>query len=1089
MASILVFDSHIWVDILENLDQLAQDTSQARADGNWSRVLELADIGLTASDRGVFKVCRFQALAALGRKDEALAFADGLSAQDKLGGMLLPLARELCAAVRFRDALILLDQAPADRRTQANFIDLYFKCFVEVHGAEKTIEFLRNAREKTPDRHELTAALADLLALQGQSGEAIEILQASVAQAPDLTLQLARFYLDSGQYQDVRDIVLSVPDMLSSSPPLMVTLSWACIHSGTPDVALERITSVMDNFPSHPALNSCYWSLLAQAGKPETARTACLTFADRSKQNLDAQPIALRFLQRRELFEDAETVLHHMRQLAPDSEQTLAAEIEQSQVTEAHDNALSVADRAVRLHPNTDAFRVSRIRAMLNLGQHEAVLAHPDMQDNTLRLGPVLLPLADSLVANGQARQARALFRDASEIRDLSPAEMLADLRACLAVDGPGSALMRLTEMNAGAGMGPAFANLACQIAAAAREAEEFLDTLPLDWSTPQAILARAGFLNDQFQFEKARDLLQANRQDLAHLPGFSLLLVQALVGMGQGPDSLETLERAVEMFPDNFHIHSTYWKHLCACGREADARAAAVRFLDDQPTTLAARLTVVEFLAQIKDWAGSLEILDQARDHAPDDLQLLLKHCSLLERQDDVGSARELLLAYMENRAWSETTVCVMAGLEAKLGCELAAIARLEAFLAANPLSHRCRTDLIQLLLSNDLVDDAKAHLAKVNATNRATAIRIRSLEAEAAFQSNQRNRAVEITEEALRKSPESAYLLQQLSRFQLLLGDIEGAWRDHGKASKLIARRDISHRLSAKPMKSVQGQLLNEFRLQGSEIDFTHCAENAQRPAALKHFKTVLSRNPGNLPAAIYLFDVLKRARRKAVKDSGTSSRIRIPKTVFQFWDQPDPPPEIGAIMAANRQMNPDYRFEVFDNQRALAYLREKGESQAVRGFRLAPGPAAKADIFRLAILFHEGGIYMDADDGTLAPLGEHIDHARRFVGYYESTLTVGNNFIAVRPKDPIIRFALSAAATAFDGPRGEPLWMASGPAVITRALAIEGTRADGHLKSGIQILGLGELRRFIAPHIRVPYKNTNTHWVHTMTHREGA
>ncbi|MEL6680349.1 MAG: glycosyltransferase, partial [Pseudomonadota bacterium] len=233
-----------------------------------------------------------------------------------------------------------------------------------------------------------------------------------------------------------------------------------------------------------------------------------------------------------------------------------------------------------------------------------------------------------------------------------------------------------------------------------------------------------------------------------------------------------------------------------------------------------------------------------------------------------------------------------------------------------------------------------------------------------------------------------------------------------------------------------------------------------------------------PHNTTAALHLLKALQNAG--AVRDEPGPVREteRIPRQVFQFWDR-ELPPALADLRERNRALNPGYAYHLFDKVRARAYLEERGGTALTRAFRRAPHPAAMSDIFRLAVLYHEGGLYMDPDDRCVAPLADHLNHGLRFIGYQEYLWSIGNNFLAVAPRDPIIGAALRDVEEAFASGHGETLWLSTGPGLMTRALAAHGVSADGALPDDIWIMPAHRLRRFVSSHVSLPYKSSDQHW----------
>mmetsp|Transcript_5909 Transcript_5909/g.19017 ORF Transcript_5909/g.19017 Transcript_5909/m.19017 type:complete len:298 (-) Transcript_5909:436-1329(-) len=77
--------------------------------------------------------------------------------------------------------------------------------------------------------------------------------------------------------------------------------------------------------------------------------------------------------------------------------------------------------------------------------------------------------------------------------------------------------------------------------------------------------------------------------------------------------------------------------------------------------------------------------------------------------------------------------------------------------------------------------------------------------------------------------------------------------------------------------------------------------------------------------------------------------------------------------SFMASWRDENPDCRYQFYDDDDALAYVRSNFGPQVVKAYESMPShlPVLKADFFRyLAILAH-GGVYSDADTDVLKPV----------------------------------------------------------------------------------------------------------------------
>ena len=100
-----------------------------------------------------------------------------------------------------------------------------------------------------------------------------------------------------------------------------------------------------------------------------------------------------------------------------------------------------------------------------------------------------------------------------------------------------------------------------------------------------------------------------------------------------------------------------------------------------------------------------------------------------------------------------------------------------------------------------------------------------------------------------------------------------------------------------------------------------------------------------------------------------------MSIPKIIHQTFKNADLPLLTKWHINRFRKKNPDYAYEFYDDDRIAEFL-EKAYGQEVLGLyqKLNIG-AAKADFFRYAVLYKEGGIYLDIDSGINGSLDDFI------------------------------------------------------------------------------------------------------------------
>ncbi len=184
------------------------------------------------------------------------------------------------------------------------------------------------------------------------------------------------------------------------------------------------------------------------------------------------------------------------------------------------------------------------------------------------------------------------------------------------------------------------------------------------------------------------------------------------------------------------------------------------------------------------------------------------------------------------------------------------------------------------------------------------------------------------------------------------------------------------------------------------------------------------------------------------------------RVPKRMFQFWDEPEPPSEIVELMNSWKARHPDFTYIRFDDAGARQFPSVHGLADALQAYRDAREPAQRADIFRLACLAIYGGVYADADDRCLAHVASFVPADAQFVAYQEHFGTLGNNFLAVTPEHPVIRLALQGAcealkrgdfgcAVARDRPRSFDARLCPSP--VARDLAVRSRSGRRHFRHG--------------------------------------
>lgn len=180
--------------------------------------------------------------------------------------------------------------------------------------------------------------------------------------------------------------------------------------------------------------------------------------------------------------------------------------------------------------------------------------------------------------------------------------------------------------------------------------------------------------------------------------------------------------------------------------------------------------------------------------------------------------------------------------------------------------------------------------------------------------------------------------------------------------------------------------------------------------------------------------------------VDDLVTSGTInpedRLP--IFAFWDSEEPPEEVSRNFSTWLEAS-SARQPIFSAASARAFIQTYCDPSIVSAFGAAHHPAMQADIFRLAKIQKDGGVYIDADERAIAPICglwrifETAGIDRLFVlDVAPHSIYVHNYFLAARAGDAVISSALERAAkNANAGKAQGDIWGATGPGVLTQAV----------------------------------------------------
>ncbi|NER00271.1 MAG: hypothetical protein F6K30_26835, partial [Cyanothece sp. SIO2G6] len=366
----------------------------------------------------------------------------------------------------------------------------------------------------------------------------------------------------------------------------------------------------------------------------------------------------------------------------------------------------------------------------------------------------------------------------------------------------------------------------------------------------------------------------------------------------------------------------------------------------------------------------------------------------------------------------------------------------------------------------------------------------------------------------EAIALQPPQQNERMQLAHVYLLQCRLDDAYTQLEKATQALAKKCPPGPVRL-PIRDFIGTLINQFRinpmrlaqiqksqLQKSQLQERQIQENRpeqerdgattlQQGHCLPTLASIIAEEPTYLGAAIILakelytqgiWADLKTALQTALSIQQPCGAA-IPKRIIQFWDDPEPPPDVQKLGQTWLEHNPDYEYKRFSLREAIAFLQQHYPPDILNAFYLCDHPAAQADFFRLAYLNCYGGFYADADDRCRRSLEPLRQSMAELVLYQEEYASLGNNFLGSVPHQPMIRSALYQATTNLCSYSTEGAWMQTGPGLLT-SVVCSGLlpylpQDDYRLWPRLLVLSRGELSNYVWRHISLAYKRTEKSW----------
>lgn len=206
-----------------------------------------------------------------------------------------------------------------------------------------------------------------------------------------------------------------------------------------------------------------------------------------------------------------------------------------------------------------------------------------------------------------------------------------------------------------------------------------------------------------------------------------------------------------------------------------------------------------------------------------------------------------------------------------------------------------------------------------------------------------------------------------------------------------------------------------------------------------------------------------------------------MAIPKVIYQTFKTNNLPWLTKWHIKKFRKKNPEYSYEFYDDNRIEDFFLKEFDVNVYNSYKKLNIGAAKADMFRYAILYKKGGIYLDIDSGINNKLNNFINPDDSAIITFEGDPAFYAQWALIyEPRHPFLKKVLELVVENISCNKfPHSVHEMTGPSIYTKAIKeclnddssikyrIFGTDYNGHLKVKYRF------GKFVL------YKDKNDHW----------
>ena len=198
-----------------------------------------------------------------------------------------------------------------------------------------------------------------------------------------------------------------------------------------------------------------------------------------------------------------------------------------------------------------------------------------------------------------------------------------------------------------------------------------------------------------------------------------------------------------------------------------------------------------------------------------------------------------------------------------------------------------------------------------------------------------------------------------------------------------------------------------------------------------------------------------------------------------LIQYWDQSHPPPELLQRMDQWRLSHSSWGYCRYDRSSAAAFIGQQYGQALQDAFLDIRIPAMQADVFRIAVLQAQAGVWIDAATRCLAPLDGWLNRRQPLVllrRAHQQHPQICNGFIhAADPGHPLLFAAWQRIAATLLARRGQKLYRDFGPGLLRDLLAAD----DPVLQAGLEVIPETDLQHQLSIGSSREVVRSDQHW----------